>query len=267
MRRVFVAHSWMFGVLLVPMGCGSDSVGVSGDAAVDQAVTTIRLDAPLARDAAPRDASAASDWVPVTPACHGENGICGTSTDFCCEGFACGTTNLDPTPHCMKVCAGHAECATGCCAPLGDSSFMVCLPQLFCPEIFCSTEDQPCASDIPCCDGLACAVFDTTTSVCKKICTQHEDCPTGCCAPLGRSGISACLPQSFCPTLFCRTEDQSCLDENPCCDELVCVVFQTTPVTSACRPICTQHQDCDTRCCLPLGPDSPSACLDETYCE
>ena len=267
-QKARVEVYWLMGFALTAEGCGRGSVGATSDAAADGIATTIKLDAPPGADAAPPDASVVGDSGSGVPACHGENGVCGTSVDYCCEGYACGTTNLEPTPHCMKMCVGHSECSTGCCAPLGDSSITVCLPQLFCPDIFCSTEDQACVGDVPCCDGLACAVFDTTppTSVCKRVCTRHEECATGCCAPLGTSGINVCLAQSFCPALFCRTEDQSCLDENPCCDGLVCAVFSTTPVTSACRPICERHEDCATTCCASLGKDYPSACLDKTYC-
>jgi hypothetical protein len=257
----------LVGPLLAAWACDSGSVGTSADAAVDRVVPPIRLDAPGAGDAPARDTALPGDS--GQPICHVENGACGTSEDLCCEGYACGTTHLVQTPHCMKICTGHAECATGCCSGLGDSGITVCLPQVFCPDIFCGVEDQSCGLDEPCCDGLACAVLGTTqtTSLCKPVCTQHAECATGCCAPLGSSGVSACLPQSYCPSVFCLAEDESCRDADPCCEGLVCVLFETEPPTSACRPICEQHGDCATSCCVPLGKDDPSACLDKTYCE
>jgi hypothetical protein len=263
MRRML----WVVAAALSASACGRDSVGTTADAGVDSSVT-IRLDGLVARDAVSQEISTAADAGQSPPACHEENGLCGTDVDYCCDGFACGSTTLDPTFHCMKICAGHAECSTGCCAELGDSGIGVCLPQLFCPEIFCSGEEETCGSGTPCCAELACAVFDTTppTSACKPICTQHAECSTGCCAELGDSGITACLAQSFCPEIFCLAEDESCLGENPCCKDLVCAVFNTTPQTSACKPICERHEDCATGCCASLGTDSPSACLDKIYC-
>lgn len=265
MRKTRVGTCWLIGMALIAKGCGEDSVGASRDGAADGAKTVINLDPTPKPDAASTEVTVVGDSGSGVSACHGENGACGTSADFCCEGFACGTTNSEPTPHCMKKCASHGECSTGCCAPLGDSGITVCLSRLFCPDIFCSAEEQPCASDAPCCEGLACAVF-STTSVCKRVCTRHEECATGCCAPLGTSGTKACLAESYCPTVFCGTEDQSCLDQNPCCEGLVCAVFPTTPATSACRPICKQNKDCETGCCASLGKDHPNACLDKTYC-
>jgi hypothetical protein len=267
MKGTMRQKHWVVAALLSASACGRGSVGTTADAGVDSSVT-IRLDGLAARDAVSQEIATAADAGQSAPACHEENGLCGTDVDYCCDGFACGSTTLDPTFHCMKICAGHAECSTGCCAELGDSGITVCLPQLFCPEIFCSSEEETCGSDTPCCAGLACAVFDTTppTSACKPICTQHSECSTGCCAELGDSGITVCLAQSFCPEIFCRTEDESCLGENPCCKDLVCAVFSTTPQTSACKPICERHEDCATGCCASLGTDSPSACLDKIYC-
>ena len=253
--------------LLSAAASGCDSEESTSDGGTGGGVT-IKLDARVVEDAGSRDSATTTDAGQSAPACHEENGACGTSADFCCEGYACGTTNLDPSLHCMKICVEHAECSTGCCAPLGDSDISVCLPQLFCPEIFCRTEEETCAGDTPCCAGLICTIFNSTpeTSACKPICTQHAECATGCCAPVGTSGTSACLPQSFCPEIFCRTEDQSCLNENPCCEGLVCALLDTTPQTSACRPICERNEDCATGCCASLGKDAPSACLDKAYC-
>jgi hypothetical protein len=246
--------------------CDGGSVGASSDAAVDRVGPTIKLDAPGAGDASARDASPGADS--GQPICHVENGACDTSDDLCCEGYACGTTHLVQTPHCMKICGEHAECTTGCCSGLGDSGITVCLPQVFCPDLFCSSEDQRCGIDEPCCDGLACAVLGTAqpTSLCKEVCTQHSACATGCCAPLGGSGVSVCLPQNYCPSVFCLAEDESCLEGDPCCEGLVCVRFETDPPTSACRPICEQHSECASSCCVPLGVNEPSACLDKIYC-
>lgn len=260
--------TWMMlglGFLLPASACDSGSVGASTDAAVDRAATTVRLDAPLASDAPTQGPT--TDAAQAT--CHGENGACGTSDDVCCDGYTCGTTHLIQTPHCMKLCTQHTECTTGCCTGLGDSGITACLPQVFCPDLFCGALDQGCGTDTPCCDGLACAILGTasaSTGVCKQVCTQHTECSTGCCAPLGSSGVSVCLPQSYCPSVYCLTEDRSCRDAGPCCEGLVCVLFETEPPTSTCRPICKQHADCPTGCCVPLGPDHPSACLDKTYC-
>jgi hypothetical protein len=205
------------------------------------------------------------------PACRQENGLCGTVGEYCCPGLTCGSTNVNPVFHCLKNCVAHAECATGCCAQLGTSGMTVCLPQPFCPSLFCRTLEQTCQGELGCCEGLACAVLGTTTktSACKKLCTQHVDCDTGCCAPLGLSGNKVCLAPSYCPSVFCRTLEQTCQGENPCCDGLTCAIFPatpTTPATSACKKICKENKECPTNCCVSLGVDAPSACLETSYC-
>jgi hypothetical protein len=203
--------------------------------------------------------------------CHEENGLCGIVGEYCCPGFTCGSTNLNSVFHCLKNCVAPTECTTGCCAPLGTSGTTVCLPQAFCPSLFCRAEEQTCQGELACCEGLACAILGTTTktSACKKICTQHDECATGCCSLLGTSGIKVCLPQSYCPSVFCRVAEQTCQGENPCCDGLTCAIFpatSTTPATSACKKICKENIDCPTDCCVSLGVDAPSACLEKSYC-
>jgi hypothetical protein len=199
MKGTMRRKHWVVAALLSASACGRGSVGTTADAGVDSSVT-IRLDGLAARDAVSQEIATAADAGQSAPACHEENGLCGTDVDYCCDGFACGSTTLDPTFHCMKICAGHAECSTGCCAELGDSGITVCLPQLFCPEIFCRTEDESCLGENPCCKDLVCAVFSTTpqTSACKPICERHEDCATGCCASLGTDSPSACLDKIYC---------------------------------------------------------------------
>jgi hypothetical protein len=203
----------------------------------------------------------------VTAGCHGEGGLCNTEMDYCCDGFSCGITSLVPGYHCLKSCAAHAECATGCCAALGNSTVTVCLDQVFCPSIFCHKEEEPCP-DWMCCDGLACAVFGTTTqtSACKPVCTEPKDCATGCCVSLGDTGTKVCLAQSYCPSTSCLAEEAACHSGVPCCEGLVCAVFPTTPVTSACKPVCKENKDCESKCCVSLGKDYPNACLDKLYC-
>lgn len=234
---------------------GSGMGGATGDSAHGGATGD-------AAGGAPTDASA------VVPACHTAGGPCNTAIDYCCAGFSCGSTSLEPGYHCLKNCSAHSECATGCCAPLGDTSITVCLDPLFCPAVFCHQAEQTCLDGLPCCEGLACAVFGTTTesSACKPVCTDHGDCATGCCAPLGDSGTQVCLEQSFCPSVFCLAEDVACQGGLPCCEGLVCALFATTPRTSACKPVCKENKDCATGCCVSLGADYPSACLDRTFC-
>jgi hypothetical protein len=212
--------------------------------------------------------STTSDAGQVTPVCQVEGGPCNTGSDYCCDGFTCGATSLQSGYYCMKNCVAHGECSTGCCAPLGDSGITVCLDQVFCPSIFCHKAEEPCLDGLPCCEGLACAVFGTTTqtSACKPRCTDHAECATGCCAPLGDSGIKVCLGQSYCPSVFCLAEDEPCQGGLPCCDGLVCAVFETSPPSSACKPICEENADCESECCVSLGTDAPSACLDKSFC-
>jgi hypothetical protein len=202
-------------------------------------------------------------------ACWELGGLCNTPTDFCCAGFSCASTSTEPGYHCKQNCTAHGECATGCCAPLANTGISICLDPIYCPSIFCHKEEQACLDNLTCCDGFACAVFNSTTpqtSACKPICTHNTDCATGCCAPLGNTGTSVCLDPNYCPSLSCHRAEEACAGDMACCDGLMCVIFSTTPGTSACKPTCLKNKDCATGCCALLGTGYPGACLDASNC-
>jgi hypothetical protein len=214
-------------------------------------------------------AVASGDAGQGTLACWPEGGPCNTATDFCCAGFSCASTSTEPGYHCKKDCTAHGECPSGCCAPLANTGISICLDPIYCPSIFCHKEEQDCLDTLTCCNGLACALFNTTTSqtsACKQICKQHADCTTGCCAPLGNTGTSVCLDPIYCPSSSCHKAEEACAGDLACCDGLLCVSFPTSPVSSACKATCKQNKDCATGCCALLGSGYPGACLDKSYC-
>jgi hypothetical protein len=212
------------------------------------------------------DGASAGEAGPGTLACREEGGACETATD-CCAGSTCVDTSTDPGGYrCKRNCTAHAQCQTGCCAPLVGSGTSVCLDGAYCPSIFCHKEEQACQDNYTCCDGMACAVFDAQTSACKRICAQNADCQTGCCVLLEKAGVSICLDAIYCRSAVCRPAEQACGEDAACCDGLLCVGFATNPVTTACKPTCTKNQDCPTGCCALLGSGTLRACLDRSYC-
>lgn len=130
----------------------------------------------------------------------------------------------------------------------------------------CREEGAPCEDATDCCAGSTCATTSTEPGGyhCKRNCTAHGECPTGCCAQLTSTAISVCLDRAFCPSVFCHQEEQACADNYTCCEGFACAVFD--PQTSACKPVCKQNTDCQTGCCVPLGKTEVSVCLDAIYC-
>lgn len=204
---------------------------------------------------------------PVTGslACRDEGASCESATD-CCAGASCLSTSTESGGYrCKRNCTNHSECQTGCCARVDGLTSLVCLDPVFCPGS-CHPEEAACQHDYHCCAGLACAIFDKQTSACKPVCTQGADCPSGCCVPLGQTGVSVCLDAIYCRSATCHEAEEACVEDRMCCDGLTCVIFATDPVTSACKTSCKRNQDCPTGCCVAMGSGDAGACLDKSFC-
>lgn len=207
-----------------------------------------------------------SDAGTSTLGCREEGQSCEDATD-CCAGSTCAGTSTEPGGYrCKRNCTAHVECQTGCCALLTGTTTTVCLDRAFCPSVFCHEEEQSCADDYVCCEGFACAVFDPETSACKPVCERNTDCQSGCCVPLGNTGVSVCLDEIYCRSATCHGAEEACSVDQACCDGLVCVISSATPTTGSCKTACKSNQDCPTGCCALLGKDTPGACLDKSYC-
>jgi len=127
-------------------------------------------------------------------ACLRGGGICDGVP--CCEGSTC-VQGADGMARCQEPCSTAADCQTGCCQSQGAAGGKVCAVGASC----CQPQDAPCDETKQfCCADATCVIFVDLPGqqLCKKTCTQNGDCPTGCCAPLGDSGVRACLDKSYC---------------------------------------------------------------------
>ncbi|HEY6080952.1 MAG TPA: hypothetical protein VIW29_19190 [Polyangiaceae bacterium] len=57
---------------------------------------------------------------------------CGPGNPNCCDGGVCAGTTAE-TVKCLQQCTQPTDCASGCCAPLKDSTTSVCEPPEYCP--------------------------------------------------------------------------------------------------------------------------------------
>ncbi len=64
--------------------------------------------------------------------CHAQDTACGsTDTVPCCAGSTCAAFGNVPTT-CIKECSSGADCSTGCCVPVPNSTVMICGPAANC---------------------------------------------------------------------------------------------------------------------------------------
>jgi hypothetical protein len=192
-------------------------------------------------------------------ACIQPDGLCDSVP--CCSGSAC-VAGADGTLRCAASCGKPDDCATLCCQPAASGTVGVCAAA----EACCHKDGAACgtANDY-CCTGYTCVTLGSgNPSSCQQDCTAHDQCATGCCAPLTGSTKSVCMPQSQCPDIFCKREGQPCGPTAGCCTGLNCASVGAAPFT--CRAGCTANVDCTTQCCIPLGDSGLKACFEAQYC-
>lgn len=170
------------------------------------------------RDAGPRDA--ASDGSLADAGFNlPEGGICAQigyaclTQDSCC-GYGAGTArcvylNDGFQQICRPTCSTNAQCATGCCRPIADGSYSVCVPGaqcLSCSDSF-AREYETCADDIDCCGGISRLSYCVAPvgvanpkRACRSTCKSSAECAAGdCCSQLtgadgGGLGDKVCWP-------------------------------------------------------------------------
>lgn len=131
------------------------------------------------------------------PKCIEPGSNCRGTESACCAGSTCVFDTADPSKTvCAATCANDAECNSGCCSVLIDGTAAVCAPPKYCAGS-CARPNEPC-STTPCCANAVCVDSTVTGITCASRCARHEQCASGCCAPLSNTGELVCSPVTFC---------------------------------------------------------------------
>jgi hypothetical protein len=124
----------------------------------------------------------------------------------------------------------------------------------------CLPLDLTCeAPGSSCCAGTEC-VEATPKPICLIPCDADGDCTTGCCLQFGNVRRKVCGTASECGN--CAAIGQPCPDGS-CCAGAICTTIDSA---MACAKQCTAPSDCPSNCCVLLGNDTRSVCLDARFC-
>jgi hypothetical protein len=130
------------------------------------------------------------------PACLSDGTVCTSAPNACCSGVCVNDVN-DPTQQaiCSAVCTADAQCESGCCATLTNSTVKACGAREFCPET-CAGAGVACSTNSDCCLNETCV---TPSYTCAANCTTGSQCQSGCCAALtNTSATGVCSDPIYC---------------------------------------------------------------------
>jgi hypothetical protein len=111
-----------------------------------------------------------------------------------------------------------------------------------------------------CCAGTEC-VQATPQPICLVPCTANTDCASNCCLEYGNIRGKVCAEESECAN--CAPVGQTCSTAARCCQGAICT---TIDGATSCRKECKTPAECASNCCVLLGNDTRSVCLDARYC-
>ena len=140
------------------------------------------------------DADAGGD---ITTSCTAAGGDCRDDANACCNGTTCVFDTADRSKAvCAATCLSDDQCNSGCCTALIEGTQAVCAPPNYCASA-CATPGTSCETTA-CCANAVCVVSTVTGTSCAARCATHEQCVSGCCAPLDNTAELVCSPPTFC---------------------------------------------------------------------
>lgn len=144
------------------------------------------------------DAAPSADATePDAGACLAAGGDCRGKANDCCNGTTCVFDAADPSKAvCATTCLRGDQCNSGCCTVLIEGTSAVCAPAKYCGGS-CSAPGAQCQT-VDCCANAICVNSTVTGVSCAARCANHEQCVSGCCAPLSNTGELVCSPVTFC---------------------------------------------------------------------
>jgi hypothetical protein len=147
----------------------------------------------------PQDGSTSADTgtssADTGESCLASGAECTSTPNGCCSGLCDAPTTTTGQAYCAAACTDAAECMSGCCAPVANSSSMACSPRGFCANT-CSGASGACTANTDCCQNFECV--GTNGGTCAAVCTENSECESGCCAPLTNASVSVCSADQFC---------------------------------------------------------------------
>jgi hypothetical protein len=172
---------------------GSSSVAeTGGDAGAEATGGTATGGAPATGGVADEPATGGGGGVCLEP---GQD--CSLAVDACCAGSTCIADFAHDLIVCAALCEVDSDCASGCCAALGNTEALVCAPADACIGE-CIPAGADCSLDpLGCCFGSTCVLSAYGTD-CAAICAADWQCVSGCCAPLSNAQFWVCSPVEFC---------------------------------------------------------------------
>jgi len=127
--------------------------------------------------------------------CLAAGAECTSTPNACCSGLCDAPTTTTGQAYCAAACTTAADCESGCCAVVANSTVMACSPRGFCANT-CSGASGACTANTDCCENFECV--GTNGGTCAAICTSDTECESGCCAPLSNASVSVCSAGQFC---------------------------------------------------------------------
>jgi hypothetical protein len=133
--------------------------------------------------------------------CTAAGGSCGATKDCCghAQDQAVCVTESAGGAICRATCTTGTDCQSGCCAPLAGGG-NACFAASQC-QTHCAAANEACQTAADCCGGAgdtAVCVNQGQGSICADRCATHDQCHSGCCAPL-QAGGKVCAPAApFC---------------------------------------------------------------------
>jgi len=125
---------------------------------------------------------------PPGDSCAQETEPCSAPSDCCGDSTGTATCVLfDGQGYCAHICAGGADCGSGCCAPLEQDSRSVCAPNEYCAG---SGIGAPCDSDGECTSNMCAG----GSGWCTAYCANSFECPGNNWCIQNAGGTNTCFP-------------------------------------------------------------------------
>lgn len=207
----------------------------------------VRVGEPDATDALSIQVDSETGTSEVKPACAAVDEPCTQSKD-CCGSPSQSTICTLGEQVCRKVCMANGDCATGCCAPLGNGK-SICGSQKKCPKTCtnaaqCDDADK-CTTD-QCMSGLCVSTSLVCAGSCdpalgcpctnKVQCGNNEACVSGQCTVVAGTTCQKANPVS-CPLPFkCLSNKCYMPDGGGCASNADCPPMTVCDPSSHCLP-------------------------------